>query len=83
MEATVLSKGELYDYESQNQHGVNGGLIWQISGTTWSAKDGFSGTWLYNLTNVPTGTEVYNDNGEIVRYVMNYPGRWLTLGTGL
>jgi hypothetical protein len=73
------SKGELYDYESQNQHGVNGGLIWQISGTTWSAYDGFSGTWLYNLTNVPAGTEVYRDNGEIVRYVMNYPGRWLAL----
>ncbi|MCL4429992.1 MAG: hypothetical protein M1167_04490, partial [Chloroflexi bacterium] len=53
--------------------------MWQISGTTWSAYDGFSGTWLYNLTNVPTGTEVYNDNGEIVRYVMNYPGRWLAL----
>ena len=73
------SKGELYDYESQNQHGVVGGLIWQVSGSTWSAYDGFSGQWMYNLTNVPSGTEVYNSNGEIVRYVMNYPNRWMAL----
>ena len=73
------SKGELYDYESQNQHGVVGGLVWQVSGSTWSAYDGFSGKWMYNLTNVPSGTEVYNSNGEIVRYVMDYPNRWLAL----
>ena len=73
------SKGELYDFDSQNQHGVGGGLIWQISGSTWSAYDGFSGKWLYNLTSVPSGTEVYTDKGEIVRYVFNYGGRWMAL----
>jgi outer membrane protein assembly factor BamB len=73
------SKGELYDFDSQNQHGVGGGLIWQISGSTWSAYDGFSGKWLYNLTGVPSGTEVYTDKGEIVRYVFDYPNRWVAL----
>ena len=73
------SKGELYDYDSQNQHGVTGGLIWQVSGSTWSAYDGFSGMWMYNLTGVPSGTEVYTDKGEIVRYVMDYQNRWMAL----
>lgn len=73
------SKGQLYDYDSQNQHGVTGGIVWQVSGTTWSAYDGFSGKWMYNLTGVPSGTEVYTDKGEIVRYVMDYQNRWLAL----
>jgi outer membrane protein assembly factor BamB len=73
------SKGELYDYESQNQHGVAGGLLWQITGSTWSAFDGFSGKWMFNLTDVPSGTEVYTENGEIVRYVFNYANRWMAL----
>lgn len=73
------SKGELYDFDSQNQHGVGGGLIWQIAGSTWSAYDGFTGKWAYNLTGVPSGTEVYTDKGEIVRYVFNYQNRWMAL----
>jgi outer membrane protein assembly factor BamB len=73
------SKGELYDFDSQNQHGVGGGILWQISGSTWSAYDGFSGKWMYNITGVPSGTEVYTDKGEIVRYVFNYARRWMAL----
>jgi outer membrane protein assembly factor BamB len=73
------TKGQLYDYDSQNQHGVVGGVIWQISGTTWSAYDGFSGQWMYNVTDVPRGTEVYTEKGEIVEYVFNYANRWMAL----
>jgi outer membrane protein assembly factor BamB len=74
------SKGQLYDFESQNQHGVVGGLIWQVvrSGT-WAGYDAFSGLWMYNLTNVPSGTEVYTDKGEIVIYQFNYANRWMAL----
>ena len=31
------------------------------------------------MTNVPSGTEVYTDDGQIVRYVMNYNNRWLAM----
>jgi len=65
-------KGQLFNYESQNQHGVVGGIIWQVAGTNWIAYDAFSGHWLYNLTKVPSGMEVYTRKGEIVRYVLNY-----------
>ena len=74
-----IIKGQLFDYESMNQHGVVGGIIWEEAGSTWIAYDGFSGNWLYNLTNVPSGTEVYTAKGEIVRYVLDYENRRLAL----
>jgi hypothetical protein len=79
----VPSFGQLFDYESQNQHGVVGGLLWAVSGSTWSAYDAFTGKWCYNLTNVPFGTQVYTDTGAIVQYVFNYntasKAGWLAL----
>jgi hypothetical protein len=76
-------KGQLYDYESRNQHGVPGGVIWQEAdrGSTWIAYDAYTGEWIYNFTNVPSGTEVYTKSGEIVRYILNYGGRWMALWT--
>ncbi len=66
--------GELYCYESPNQHGViANGYLFQTSGTTWIAYDSLTGKWLFNLTGVPsTGTVVYTENGEIVKYILNY-----------
>ena len=68
--------GQLYEYESPNQHGVVGGILWQSSVaagvTTWQGFDAFTGKWAYNLTNVPGGFEVYTQKGEIVRYVLSY-----------
>jgi len=70
------SFAQLYDYESPNQHGVTGGILWQSSSasgvTTWQGFDAFTGKWIFNETAVPGGTEVYSDDGEIVRYVINY-----------
>jgi hypothetical protein len=66
------SKAQLYDYQSPNQHGVVGGILWQVIGTTWVGYNAFNGQALFNLTNVPSGTEVYLNNGEIDRYVFSY-----------
>ncbi len=77
--------GELFAYESPNQHGViPSGYLWATSGTTWIAYDGYTGNWLFNLTNVPsTGTIAYTENGEIVKYILNYnttsKSGWLAL----
>ncbi len=65
-------KGQLFDYESMNQHGVVGGIIWEVTGSKWIAWDAFTGKWLFNETNVPVGYEVYTSKGEIVRYVLRY-----------
>ena len=71
--------GELYTYESPNQHGtVPNGYLWQTvtqSSTTqtWIAIDPKTGRWLFNLTDVPsTGTIAYTNQGEIVKYILNY-----------
>jgi hypothetical protein len=65
--------GQLYLYESFNQHGViANGYLWATSGTTWIAYDPLDGNWLFNLTDVPSGTIAYGSNGEILRYVLNY-----------
>jgi outer membrane protein assembly factor BamB len=67
------SFGQLEWFDSPNQHGViPSGYLWQISGTTWSAFSGFDGNWLFNITDVPTGKDVYSANGEYTRYVLNY-----------
>ena len=71
--------GQIYHYDSFNQHGVINGLLWQVIGTTWVAYDAVSGMWVYNMTNVPSGFTEYGPNGEILRYVLNYAGRSLAL----
>lgn len=83
-ESIAPTFGQLYDYESFNQHGVIGdGFLWQIVGTTWVAGDPRTGAWLFNLTGVPSGTTVYGPNGEILRYQLGYNGTtnsgWLAL----
>jgi hypothetical protein len=57
----VPSFGQLFNYESQNQHGVVGGMLWTVTtvglgataNITWSAYDAWTGKWLYNETGVP------------------------------
>jgi hypothetical protein len=74
------SFGQLFDYESINQHGViRNGYLWATSGTTWSAYDPLTGNWLFTETDVPAGTSAYGPNGEILRYVLNTGGHWLAL----
>ncbi|MGF3522204.1 MAG: PQQ-binding-like beta-propeller repeat protein, partial [Candidatus Bathyarchaeia archaeon] len=72
--------GQLYLYESFNQHGVIGdGYLLQTSGTTIIVYDARTGKWLFNLTDVPSGTEMRGPSGEILRYVLNVNGKWLAL----
>jgi outer membrane protein assembly factor BamB len=81
------SKGQLLNFQqTPNQHGTVGGILWQTIGSTWLAYDALYGKNIFNLTGVPGGTEVYVtsddaelNSGMIVRYVLNYPGRWLAL----
>jgi outer membrane protein assembly factor BamB len=72
--------GQIFDYESINQHGVlPSGILWRTTGSTWDAYDSLTGSWLFTLTGVPSGTNVYGPNGEITRYVLNSNNKWLAL----
>ncbi len=67
--------GQLFDFEAGDQHGVLPGVLWSVDGSTWQAFDALTGSWLYNLTNVPSTSvwgQVYGSSGEILKYVLNY-----------
>ncbi|MCW3982693.1 MAG: PQQ-binding-like beta-propeller repeat protein [Candidatus Bathyarchaeota archaeon] len=62
--------GELYCYESPNQHGViPNGYLWQavtpsgsVTNQTWIAWDALTGKWLFNITDVPVTSATTTPN---------------------
>ena len=66
------SFGQLYNFQTPNQHGVIGGILWQTSGSTWIGYNQFTMQNIINLTGVPSGTEEYGNDGSIIRYVFSY-----------
>jgi outer membrane protein assembly factor BamB len=96
--------GQLVNIVNPNQSGdIPSGYLWQsfnvnpsvtiapgvvMSNTTWIAYDGFTGSWVMNITNVPNswtqygpdGTmlaeqtiiSAYGPAGELLRYVLDY-----------
>jgi hypothetical protein len=76
--------GQIYNYESPNQHG-GFAYLWRttgqtvanpggINGTVWTAIDPMSGQTVYQIANVSTtGTQVYGKDGSICYYnLVNY-----------
>jgi hypothetical protein len=71
----VPSFGWLESFDDGNQHGgLPNGLLIATSGTNWYGYDPETGIRTnMNITNVPTGTNVYGPKGSILRYsVTNY-----------
>jgi outer membrane protein assembly factor BamB len=77
------SFGQIYDYESINQHGViPNGILWRTSGRgteTWEAYDSLTGSWMFTITDVPSGTQVTGSTGEILRYIIDDDNNMLYL----
>jgi hypothetical protein len=74
----TLSFGQLMYWDTYDFHGVYD-YLWATVGTTWYAFDAFTGKWVYTLTDVPSGTQVYGPKGEILRYNINLRGGYMTL----
>jgi len=78
----ALSFGYIYDVQDPNEHGVYPPiLIAAIGGSflgppvplTWQAYDADSGTPLFNITNVPSGTALMGPQGErLIVSLVNY-----------
>ncbi len=64
---TRLAFGQILNWEAANGHGSYS-YLWTTVGTTWNAYDPQSGTWVFSLSNVPSGTSYYGPNGEILKY---------------
>jgi hypothetical protein len=76
-----LSFGYIYNLWDPDQHGVYPPILVAAIGggftglpAMWELFDGFTGTALFNVTNVPTGTVAMGSNGEQVRYVFANAG---------
>ena len=69
-----VAHGQVLTFNMYNSHGV-WAYIWMTSGTTWYALDAKTGDLKYNMTNVPSGTNYYGPNGEILKYsLQSYSG---------
>jgi hypothetical protein len=71
----AADKAQLFDFQSPNQHGTVGSILYDEVGggffggsQSWHAYDGFTGIPMFNLTNVPSGYEVY-DTRQRVDYI--------------
>ena len=76
------SFGAVVNVDTPNQHGTIPYLIatQTISGAlTWQIFDPVDGTWVFNITNVPSGTMSYGPDGEPLIYQFNAAGKWLAL----
>jgi hypothetical protein len=66
-----LAFGQIYNYESPNQHGGMS-YLWSTSAATpntWMMFDAYSGNYMCSIANVSAGgTAVYGKDGSILRY---------------
>jgi hypothetical protein len=69
----ALTFGLVWDVQTPNQHGTYPPILVSRTGTTWRAYDAYTGNFLFNATNVPTGTTEIGANGEYLVYsITNY-----------
>ena len=75
----TLSLGEIYNYDSPNQHGAIP-YLWRTGGTYYM-YDPYTGESLLTLQNVASGrSRITNGpNGELLVYVLNAANRWLAM----
>ena len=77
----ALTNGQLYNYESPNQHGVIP-YLWSAGRSatnTWKMYDAFTGDWILDIANVTGGTTIFSEKGDILVYVLSGSQNTLTL----
>lgn len=74
----TISMAQLFYWQSYNYMGTYA-YLWCTSGSTWYAYDVTDGSLRWTITNVPSGTTITGDNGEIYRYSYSSSTRRFTL----
>jgi len=70
--------GQVYRYDSMNQHGAFA-YLWRAEGPTWMCYDAWTGRWLFNVTNVRVSTGlfgtpwIWGSKGEILAPILGPP----------
>jgi hypothetical protein len=73
----TIAFGQTYHFDGINYHGafeylwVTSGGGWGGGSQTWYAFDSYTGDWMFTITNVPSGNNIYGPNNEICRYTVN------------
>ena len=62
-----MAFGQILFWNSYNYEGTFS-YLWVTVGTNWYAFEPMTGNLQYNMTNVPSGTNYYGPNGEILKY---------------
>ncbi len=65
-----LAFGQLYQYSSANGKGT-APYLWATAGTTWYMLDAGTGNWILTIKNVPSGTSVVDQSGDLLIYSYN------------
>ena len=71
----TLAFGQLFHYYSLNGEGIDT-YLWltqsgTATGTNWYMLDASTGNWIMTLTGVPSGTQVMDQQGDILLYSFN------------
>ncbi|NLE04652.1 MAG: hypothetical protein GX638_07610, partial [Crenarchaeota archaeon] len=76
----TLTYGQIYTYISPNQAGAYAYII-SVKGSTWHYYDAFTGSYLWQISGVPSGTAMFGPSGEILVYSIssNSSGYYLNL----
>ncbi len=72
-----ITLGQLLNFDSMNQHGVIP-YLWR-TGSTYTMYDAFSGEPILTMANASTGKIMFDDNGNMLVYVMNGARNWLAM----
>jgi len=81
-----LSFGQVFYWDSYNVHGVfeyligtTGGGFFGGGSQTWHFFDPVDGRWLFDMTDLPSGSSLEGPNGEIIRYQVNLQRGWIAM----
>jgi hypothetical protein len=78
----TISFGQIYDYESPNQHGVMPLYLWNTAGpmNTWQMFDGVSGALMLSFNNVSGGGKIStSDVGDVLDYMIDPVHNWMAM----
>jgi hypothetical protein len=78
LDGSTISFGQLIYWDSYNYHGVFE-YLWVTSGSTWYGFDAFTGEQISEYKNVPSGTNIVGEKGEIYRYSISLSEARMTL----
>ncbi len=70
--------GQIYMYDSPNQHGAFA-YLWEVKGSTWNCFDAFTTDWVYTIEGVPSGTHTVGPDGSIYKYQVSTTSDRLTI----